>query len=99
MAKDYHFREWRVRADMVAALEKYINYGYPLGDFLQAVVSNDLKEACNRADEDNLRNLPAFIGYLYNVAPMACSGSRRHYKDWLEQHTRKREESSREELP
>ena len=42
MAKDYHFREWRVRADMVAALEKYINYGYPLGDFLQAVVSNDL---------------------------------------------------------
>lgn len=83
MAEEYYYREWRIRADMVAALERYVEHGVPLGHFLQSIVGNDFKEACARGDTDNLNNLPAFAVYLYNEMPIGCHGSYEKYHEWL----------------
>lgn len=79
----YGFRSYYARPAMIAALLGYVTHGVPLGDFLRAVVSNDLFEAMGRADEDNLRNMPALVGFLYNECPTGCWGSPVRYNDWL----------------
>lgn len=67
----------------MGAIERYIKDRKPPGDFLTAVICNDLKEAVARADDENQNNLPAYVGYFYNEAPSACWGSRAAFKNWL----------------
>jgi len=55
----------------------------PVGDFLTAVLHNNLTEAVARADDENIKNLPAFVGYLYNEAPSLCWGSKERVAEWL----------------
>lgn len=83
MSAPYVFRHWSIRPDMVEALERYRDLHHPVGDFLQAVISNDLKEAAARADDDNLENIQAFAAYLYNELPSPSQGSRKAYADWI----------------
>ena len=49
MSKGYEFRSgfesYWISAELVDALEEYVRIGRPLGSFLQAVVSNDFKDA------------------------------------------------------
>ncbi len=66
------------------ALDRYIRAGECLGHFLSAVVSNDLKEACGRADDTNLPFIPLYVQYLYNEAPGACWGSKERMEAWHE---------------
>lgn len=40
-----------------------------VGDFLQAIVSNDLLEAGLRADNTNAKGLRIYAYFLHNVAP------------------------------
>jgi hypothetical protein len=80
---EYVVRDFDARVDMIDALNRYINDGVPLGDFLYAVVTNNLSEAVSRADRDNLFNLPALVIYLYNEAPMDCWGSKESYESWI----------------
>ena len=68
---------------MMPGIKRYIEHGIKPGDFLTAVISNDLREACGRADEENLANLPAFVGYFYNEAPSMCCGSPEEMNGWL----------------
>ena len=65
------------------ALLRYLRGHVPTGSFLEAVISNDLREACGRADDRNMWQLPIIVAYLYNEAPSAAWGSRDRYKDWL----------------
>ncbi len=78
----YQFYEWSIRADMVRSLECYVATGFPVGDFLTGIITNDLMKACSHADADNKRNLPAFAGWLYNVAPRGCHGSVEKMNAW-----------------
>ena len=79
-----YFGNYRVPDRMMASLRGYIKHGHPVGGFLFAVLTNNLKEAVGRADSENLANLPAYVGYLYNEAPAACWGSEAKVKAWLE---------------
>ena len=79
----YQFRQFHIRENMMEAIQRYIVEKIPPGDFLVAVIDNDLREAVSRADDENLENLPAFIGYFYNEAPGACWGSPERRKAWL----------------
>ena len=58
------------------ALERYVEHGIPPGDFLQAVLSNDLVDAVQRADANNQRALLALVQYVYNEVPSDCYGNR-----------------------
>ena len=80
----YAYRDYYIPERMMESLQRYIEHKVPLGGFLTAVICNDLAEACKRADEENLENLPAFVAYLYNEAPSQCWGSEEKMNAWLE---------------
>lgn len=69
---------------MVNAMVKYIWQGQPVGEFLQAVIGNDLFDAAFRADTVNIRLLKQYAMFFHNTAPPDCFGSRKKYKAWLE---------------
>lgn len=80
----YTFRGFEIRPIMMYSLRRYIEDHAPVGYFLTRVLENNLSEAVGAADEENLKNLPAFVGYLYNEAPSQCWGSPEKVKAWLE---------------
>jgi len=72
----------RIPDHMVGAIERWIEHGIPPGDFLMAVLCNDLKEAVGRADDINVTLLPAYVSYFYNDAPSQCWGSPEKVLAW-----------------
>ena len=80
----YFFGEFYIPDRMMPGIRRYIESGIHPGDFLTAVICNDLHEALGRADEENLKNLPAYGAYFYNEAPSNCYGSRILMKEWIE---------------
>lgn len=84
LAPGYTFRGFTIPAYMRDALQRYIEHGEPPGDFLTAVISNNLLEAVSRADDHNQINLPAYVAYLYNEAPPGSWGSPEKMQAWIE---------------
>lgn len=78
----YRFNQYYIPERMMGGIIRYIEDGIIPGGFLQAVVSNDLKEAVGRADEENMANLPAYVAYFYNEAPSQCWGSEEKMLRW-----------------
>jgi hypothetical protein len=73
-----------IRPDIRDALDAWGSGEAPCcGDFLRAVLSNDLMGAVGRADDDNLRALPAIASYIYNELPGNCHGSREIVSAWI----------------
>jgi hypothetical protein len=72
----------RIPARMVPGLLRYINDGILPGEFLQAVLRNDLREAVGRADDENKELLPEYVAWLYSDAPAGCSGSAEKVLAW-----------------
>jgi len=91
----YEFKGFIIRDEMMDGLIRYIEHGIPPGHFLSAVLTNDLSEAVSRADEQNLANLPAYIGFLYNEAPSGCWGSPKHFNEWMDARAQERSEAGR----
>lgn len=69
---------------MLADMQQYVEHGTPVGGFLSAVISNDLKEACAMADNDNQRILWEYVHWFWNYAPSNCWGSQELYEHWIE---------------
>lgn len=68
---------------MRGGLARYLMHGIEPGQFLVAVLSNDLKGAVSRGDDENQRLLPEYSRFLYNRAPTGASGSLEKVRDWL----------------
>lgn len=73
-------------------LDRYVKEGIPTGDFLYAVLTNDLFEACGRADIYNQENLFDICSYIYNHLPSTCWGSREAVKEWIDAFRKKEKE-------
>jgi hypothetical protein len=84
--------EYNIPDHMVGSIESYILHGSPPGQFLTAVISNDLKQAVSYADNMNQLLLPHYVKLLYNHAPMDCWGSEETMKSWIDRHKLKRNE-------
>ena len=56
-------------AHMVQSMIDYFEHGYHPGDFLSAVLANDLVGAIGRADEKNKYRLHDYVQWLYWEAP------------------------------
>jgi hypothetical protein len=67
---------------MLGAIERWIDHGIPPGDFLMAVLCNNLKEAVACADDTNVNLLPAYVSFFYNDAPSQCWGSPEKVLAW-----------------
>lgn len=66
-------------------MRAYIEVGQPVGNFLRAVISNDLMDAAARADGTNLHRLRDYALFLHNEAPSGCYGSPDAYRSWVRQ--------------
>jgi hypothetical protein len=82
----YTHRGIELPEELREKIDAYVKYGRHAGDFLQAVINNDLKGAVARADEDNLKVIPAIVGYLYNECPTRCWGGPGAYAIWMNDH-------------
>jgi len=71
----YEFRGFHIPDYMMDGIERYVNDGIPPGGFLTAIITNDLHGAVSAADDENIKNIPAYVAYFYNKTPAACWGS------------------------
>lgn len=77
--------------DVVDSLTHYINEGRHPGDFLMAVLENNLKESFGRADSHNQAHMIDIVRYLYNYCPSACWGSKENVQAWMDFKRQQRE--------
>ncbi len=69
----------------LAAINRYAKDHVPTGDFLYAVLTNNLAESIGCADEENLRDLVEIVRYIYNHIPYISWGSKEKVAAWLAQ--------------
>ena len=63
--------------------KRYIERGIPPGDFLRAVICNNLKESFARADRINIHRMFDIVSFFYNEAPAGCWGSIQKMERWI----------------
>ena len=73
----------RVPDHTLYGLRRYVEDHIPTGGFLTAVLSNDLRLACEYADLENQPHIFDIVNFLYNEAPAACWGSPERVEQWL----------------
>jgi hypothetical protein len=79
----YTFQDFYIPERMMPGIKRYIEERIQPGRFLTAVICNNLKVAVMYADEENVRNLPAYVAYFYNETPSTCWGSEEEMKAWI----------------
>lgn len=75
--------------DMIPAhcqggLRRYIEEGCQTGDFLYAVLTNNLRRAVEKADDVNRAAIASYVVFLFNAAPSQCWGSAKRVEEWIE---------------
>lgn len=63
-------------------LVEYIEDHIPKGGFLRNLLSNNLRETYNAADDFNSYRVRDYVVFLYNHAPSICWGSPEAYEAW-----------------
>lgn len=66
-----------------SSLNRYAKERVLTGDFLRAVLENNLCEAICRADSDNRKDILEIVQYVYNELPGNCWGSKEIVEKWL----------------
>ena len=69
---------------IAAGAQRYIERGEDVGDFLRAVICNDLKESFGRADAVNRARMFEIVSFFYNEAPGSCWGSPQAMTKWMQ---------------
>ena len=59
---------------MQGGIIRYYENGIPPGDFLSAVINNDLQETFGRADDVNRQCIRCYVMWFYNHAPAGTWG-------------------------
>jgi hypothetical protein len=72
----------RIPGHMHEAIHRWVMFGYQPGDFLTALLSNDLFKAASHADDQNAAALIAWVRFLYNYCPMGCYRSPAKVAAW-----------------
>ena len=81
--------------DAKASLRRYADHGVPTGDFLRAVLANDLMQAGGRADDTSQLILLDICSYVYNDIPANCHGSYKKVDAWIEAKQAAREQKGK----
>lgn len=84
MNKSFTYRADGLPFTVIESIQRYVDFGTPPSQFLEAVICNNLVMSVARADERNLQLLPAIVTYLYNEVPAMCWGSREKYQRWIQ---------------
>ena len=78
------FRRFELPPRMFGGVKRYLVNGLAPGHFLTAVLSNDMAEAVNRADDQNVNLLPQYMKFFYNCVPGGCWGTPEKVELWIE---------------
>ncbi len=82
-----HLRVRVIESDVPVSLHtgliEYVASRRPTGSFLHAVLSNDLREACVRADYVNRWHLVEIVAFLNGYVPSPAWGSPDAVTAWL----------------
>jgi len=81
-----------VNPSLREGIERWVHLGYPPGDFLTAVICNDLRLAACHADDNNRLLLADWAIWFINNPPALCWGSKEKAIAWQEH---RKEASSR----
>ncbi len=84
--KPFTYNGQRVPVETMRGLMAYLLNGTPPGGWLTAVLCNDLSMAVLKADETNLKALPATVAYVYQEIPSAAWGSPQKVRTWILKH-------------
>jgi hypothetical protein len=76
--------ECQVPDHLHEGLVEYLAARRPVGSFLTAVLSNNLMDACVRADDLSRPHLVEIALFLLNYAPANAWGNEKAVFDWLE---------------
>lgn len=71
--------------ELKESLDRYVMHRVPTGNFLCAVLANNLMEAFGRADINNRYLLFDICSYVYNEIPVNCYGSEEKVNAWLKE--------------
>lgn len=68
---------------VMEGMKRYVEGHVQPGNFLTAVIQNNLSEAIGRADESSLANIKSIVQWFYNESPYTCWGSPEKMEAWL----------------
>lgn len=83
---DKGFTDLKLPMYMKEGVENWVFHGIPCGDFLHAVMTNDLKLTVFRADENNLAKTHEWVQFITWNLPSGCQGSIAKVNDWIKRH-------------
>ena len=63
-------------------MQRYVEHGILPGDFLTAVLENNLFTAVSRADDTNIKLIPEIVKWIYNEIPQHSWGSPKDVEEW-----------------
>ena len=69
---------------MQSGIERWVHLGIPPGDFMQAIICNDLRMAVHYADDTNRLLLLEWVIWFHNNVPAPCWGSMQKAEAWQE---------------
>lgn len=73
----------RLPTHMQSAAKAYVEHGLHPGDFLTAVLSNNLVEAFGKADDINFKRMSDWAAWLYSDCPRGAWGSWDAVESWI----------------
>jgi len=73
---------------MRPGLLRWIEDGIKPGEFLTAIIENDLYQAFNKADDNNIFRIQSYLKFFYNCAPRSCWGSIDRAIEWQKTHNK-----------
>ena len=68
---------------MLSGMQRYVEHGIVPGDFLLAVLRNDLRAAVNCADSNNIEALTDWVVFCYSELPANIWGSPERVKEHI----------------
>lgn len=80
------------------AFQRFIEEGIPTGSFLEALLSNDLAQACARADYINQALIFEYTHFMWDELPLSAWGSRENYKNWIAHVNKIKQEGNHEKF-
>lgn len=80
------------------AFQRFIEEGIPTGHFLEALLSNDLAQACARADDMNQYLIFQYVRFMWNELPSSAWGSPENYKNWIAHVNKIKQEGNHEKF-
>jgi len=64
-------------------MQNYAAHGWKPGDFIRAVLANNLTEAFGRADDINTAHMKEIVWFAYNHLPYQSRGSSEKVAAWI----------------